>query len=69
MELEEIIDVLNDVNNWIKRQTQPDTFRVFNRCPICSTIWFPDGQFNIERHRNGCFVPGLQRAIEEAGNV
>lgn len=69
MDLKEIIDALNEVYNWVRRQTAPDDYRQFNRCPICGTIWFPDGQFNIERHRNGCFVPTLQRAIEEVSDV
>ena len=69
MDPEEIIDLLKDIDGWIRKQTTPDSYRPFNRCPICLTVWFPDGQFSVEKHNQECFVPELKRAIEEARDV
>jgi hypothetical protein len=66
MDLEDIIDVLKDVADWVKKQTEPSSSRAYSQCPICRSVWWKDGKFSVEKHNHGCFVPGLMNTIEEA---
>lgn len=66
-ELTEVINLLEDIRAWVKRNSDPNDQHRYHRCIVCNATWWDDGLFNVERHDLGCWVPSLADLLEPEG--